>query len=160
MAGASLDFNLSDLTSWIEKLQARLADLTPLMADIGDSLLTSSMHRFETKTAPDGSAWAALAAATIRDRIRRDYGGENILQRSSALKLSLNSRPGPDQVIVSMGGSGNSTAYARIHQYGGQAGRGHKVKIKARSVLGLSPDDEKSIGVITERFLRESVEGE
>ena len=150
MPGASLDFDLSGLTSTLDRLQARLADLTPLMEEIGSSLLTSSQERFESKTAPDGSRWATLAAATIRDRLRRNYSAGDILLRSGSLRNSLNYRPGSDQVIVSMGGAGNSTAYARAQQMGYE-------KLKARPVLGLSTEDKQSVSTIADRFLEESL---
>lgn len=147
MSGASLEFDLSGFTDALDRLKSRLNDLTPLMAQIGEALLLSSQMRFETKTGPDGQGWAALAAATVRDRIRRRYGGANILQRTGALARSLNYRAGPDRVTVSLGGSGNSTAYAAFHQFGTR-------RFPARPVLGLSAEDERIISEIAETFMR------
>ena len=40
---------------------------------------------------------------------------------------------------------GSNVEYARIHQKGGMAGRGRKVKIPARPYLGVSKEDWKEI---------------
>lgn len=161
MAGASLDFDLSDIESRLSALQARLSNLTPLMEDIGSSLETSSSQRFESKTAPDGKRWPALAAATVRHRIRKGRDPRDMLQFSGDLRRSLNYRASADQVVISLGGAGNSTKYARAHQFGARINRvgvrvgGYVINIPARPVLGISRDDEAEISLIAEKFLGE-----
>lgn len=151
--GASLDYDLSAISARLGEIQDRLADLTPLMERIGASLLTSSQQRFESKTGPDGDKWPALAASTIAARRRAKASPNDILVFRGAMRLSLNYRTGRDNVVISMGGTGNSVAYSRLHQLGGRAGRGHKVKIQARPVLGLSRDDEAAIAKIVDQYV-------
>lgn len=43
---------------------------------------------------------------------------------------------------------GSASAYARIHHYGGAAGRGHKTILPARPVMGMTPEHEREIGQI------------
>ena len=157
MAGASLEYSLAPLEGLVERLRAGLNDLGPLMEDIGAELSASAQRRFETKQAPDGAAWEALAAATIARRLKAK-GGEgagDILVFSGALSQSVSYEAESDQVTITMGGSGNSTAYAAIHQFGGRAGRGRKVNIPARPVLGLSSEDEAAVGRIIEEYFWE-----
>ena len=164
MAGAGLEFSLDGITGKLEQLQTVFTDLTPLMDRIGAALEMSAQMRFETKTGPGGQKWQDLAASTIRERIRKGYGGQNILRRSGDLVRSLNTRSAPDRVIVSLGGSGNSTAYARAQHMGATIKRsgvnvgGFIIKIPARPSLGIDREDEKEIVNITDRFLKEVLE--
>ena len=43
---------------------------------------------------------------------------------------------------------GTNKKYARIHQFGGKAGRGKKVTIPARPYIGINDDDKREIGGI------------
>ncbi|MFZ4790366.1 MAG: phage virion morphogenesis protein [Candidatus Competibacteraceae bacterium] len=68
MAGASLDIqlqisNAAEVKAAFEGLQARLADLTPVFQDIGESMLNRTRERFNSQTAPDGTPWKALSPA-------------------------------------------------------------------------------------------------
>lgn len=164
MPGASLEFDLGAIERRFAEIQARLSDLTPLMEEIGSSLNTSTQQRFESKIAPDGKRWAAHAASTIRVRLRANSTAGDILVFSGTLSHSVNYRASSNQVIVSMGGAGNSTAYARAHQFGASISRkgvnigGYTITLPARPVLGISADDEKDIKIITEDFLRRLTE--
>jgi len=106
------------MAGFIERLQAALSDLTPLMEEIGAELLQSSQERFETHEAPSGEPWAALAASTVKQRLKKGYGEENILRRKGWLARSLHYQAESDQVTISMGGTGESIAYAATHQFG------------------------------------------
>ena len=59
--------------------------------------------------------------------------------------------PGDNAVFV--GPSGPASVYARIHDRGGMAGRGKKVKIPQRRYLFLQNEDREYI----ENFVREQV---
>jgi len=160
MAGASLEYSLAPLTGFVERLQAAFADLTPLMEEIGAELETSTQRRFETKQAPSGEPWAELAAATIKQRLKKGYGAVNILRRKGWLANSIHYQADSDGVVVSMGGTGNSIAYAAIHQFGGMAGRGRQTYIPARPVLGVSSEDELAIIKIVDNYFLEMSYGQ
>lgn len=49
----------------------------------------------------------------------------------------------PDSVEL-----GSQKVYAAIHHFGGKAGRGHKVTLPARPVMGMTPAHEHEIGDI------------
>lgn len=50
---------------------------------------------------------------------------------------------------------GSALIYAAIHHFGGQAGRGRKVTLPSRPVMGLNADDERRVG----DFLVAAIEG-
>ena len=50
----------------LEKLQASLGNLTPVMSEIGDRLEEKTRQRFETRTDPNGVPWKPWAESTHR----------------------------------------------------------------------------------------------
>jgi len=52
---------------------------------------------------------------------------------------------------------GNNRIYGAIHQFGGQAGRGHKVTLPARPYLGINGDDEVEITQISQRHVNRAL---
>jgi cobalamin biosynthesis protein CbiD len=69
MAGASLDIqltisNAAEVKAAFESLQARLADLTPVFQDIGESMLNRTRKRFEDSVAPDGTPPRGMGLTT------------------------------------------------------------------------------------------------
>lgn len=52
---------------------------------------------------------------------------------------------------------GTNRAYARIHQMGGQAGRGRQVTIPARPFLGLNKENRQEIGRIVNDHITEGL---
>ncbi|GHT89109.1 hypothetical protein AGMMS49960_07010 [Betaproteobacteria bacterium] len=51
------------------------AGMAPAMKEIGDSLVESTIRRFETGTGPDGSPWKPLKPGTVLERYRKMLGG-------------------------------------------------------------------------------------
>ena len=49
----------------LRNLQRAGANLRPALAEIGEQLVESTKKRFETSTAPDGSAWEENSASTL-----------------------------------------------------------------------------------------------
>ncbi|PJG86209.1 phage virion morphogenesis protein [Conservatibacter flavescens] len=68
------------------------------------------------------------------------YRSGKPLVDSEVLSESISSEYDNDNAIV-----GTNEPYAAIHQFGGMAGRGKKVKIPARPFLKLTPDDEEDL---------------
>ncbi|MBF0374965.1 MAG: phage virion morphogenesis protein [Alphaproteobacteria bacterium] len=150
----------------LRRLAARATDLTPAMEDIGQSLVTSALLRFESERGPDGKPWRLLSAATLlrrlggRAKIYKKNGDfrkgaatklaqAKILQDRGHLRSSIHFRARPDQVEV-----GSNMAYARIHQLGGEAGRkSARVQIPARPYLGLDDGDRADVTRILRAFL-------
>jgi phage virion morphogenesis protein len=98
------------------------------LADIGETLVASTLERFETSTAPDGTPWQPSHRAEKED-------GKTLVD-TGRLRGSIGYEVGPDSVSV-----GSNLVYARIHQLGGKAGRGHSVTLPPRPYLGISGAD-------------------
>lgn len=123
----------------------RVKDIDPLLDEIGASLETSTQQRFEAATDPEGKPWKRLAAATIAIR----GSGAQILRWKGELYDSVTHAVAPGSGVR----VGTNRKYARIHQLGGRAGRGHKVEIPARPFLGISAEDQKEIDTLAKDYL-------
>lgn len=141
----------------LARLRESGAKLRPVMAVIAQDLESSTKLRFTDGRGPDGKPWLPLSAATRISRAKRAAGGKVYVKnrtRTTAaftraflggmqplldtgrLRNSITSRASNDFAEV-----GTATVYARIHQFGGKAGRGRKVTIQARPFIGMSADD-------------------
>ncbi|MGD9539088.1 MAG: phage virion morphogenesis protein [Alphaproteobacteria bacterium] len=162
----------------LQALQERGKSMRPLMRDIGSYMVTSTLDNFERQQSPDGKPWQLLAASTVIARLggakkvftkkgsvrkpaMRRMGKLKILQLSGRLRQSITYRADRDEVLV-----GTNVIYARIHQFGGEAGRrlggrsrmtinglafpvgrtaGRRARIPARPFLGISERDRVAI---------------
>ena len=150
----------------IQGIRVKVADPSELMSGVAMLLESMSQQAF----IDEGPGWKKLAESTIEERTK-GRGGEfpeapswpgKILARrggDNGLLGSLFSDSGRDWAHVGAG-SGKSAAYAMIHQFGGQAGRGKKVTIPARPYMPITPtgDDitpeaEASITALTLEYL-------
>ena len=124
MSGTRITFDAAfdDATA-----SARLAELVARMDDVGgflkpvaEHLLNSTRARFADEKAPDGTPWARLRPATIRERERKKLTPIQILTRNtrSGLRASINARVDKDSVTI-----GTPKPYGAIHQLGGKISR-------------------------------------
>lgn len=145
-------------------LAARFGDLTGLMEGIGLTLESSTIERFETGRAPDGSAWTPSIRA-------RTEGGKTLVD-TSQLRSSITSEADATSVAI-----GTNKIYAGVHQFGatiraksapflmfalpGGLGlrRVKEVQIPARPFLGLSAEDEAEILAQTKDYARDALGG-
>ncbi|MBF0249961.1 MAG: phage virion morphogenesis protein [Alphaproteobacteria bacterium] len=138
---------LNGIAEKFERLQRRVADVSPLMDEIGSMLVASTQDRFERGVDPDGRPW------TPSGRVNMSQGTAKTLLDSGRLMSSITHEPGNSQVEV-----GSNVIYAAIHQLGGQAGRGLAATIPARPYLGVSAEDEREIGNIVDDYLAEALQ--
>jgi phage virion morphogenesis protein len=118
----------------LNELLRRGGDLSPAMASIGAELLSLTEGAF----AAQGPGWPPLAPSTIKGREKRGKWPGKMLQLSAGgLAASIQVESGADYVEI-----GSAKEYAAIHQFGGQAGRGHQVTIPARRYLPVSAQGE------------------
>ena len=120
--------------------------------------MVSTQRRFETGTAPDGSAWPASFRAGL-------VGGRTLVD-TGRLVQSITHNAQDDGVQV-----GTNVLYAAIHQFGGVISAvsakalsfligdrrvfARQVTIPARPFLGLDREDEDEIGLIARDWLLE-----
>jgi phage virion morphogenesis protein len=131
-------FNLNDgISPDLEKIKARLNDLTPAARIMGEIMMESIMTNFEKGGRP--KKWKALAAVTIQQRVLENKWPGRLLVRkgpAGGLMGAISYSAHPDKVVISA-----NKLYARIHQLGGMAGPGRKVEIPARPYLLVQDED-------------------
>ena len=141
----------------IQGIRAKVADPSELMSGVAMLLESMSQQAFRDQ----GPGWSPLAESTLAARTKAGSWPGQILNVSGGTGLlgSLFSDSGRDWAHVGAG-SGKSAAYATIHQFGGQAGRGKKVTIPSRPYMPITPtgDDitpeaEASITALTLEYL-------
>ena len=161
----------------LSALIARGSDISPLMAMLGGKLTDSTMDRFATSTAPDGSPWAPNAHTAIRQALDRNK--RSLSKRSGALtKTGKTIAAGKKPLIGETGALGTTidyqllgrdtveigsgTKYAATHQFGAKQGafgrskRGGPIPwgdIPARPFLGISAQDERTITSVINEYL-------
>ena len=140
---------------------------------IGARLETSTQHRFETETDPDGKPWPPSLRA-------KEEEGQTLTD-TGRLRASITHRLGPGEVAV-----GTNVVYAAVHQFGGETGprtirarnakalafpgRGGEIifrksvrhpgsKIPRRAFLGLDAGDRAMILETIHARLRRAVRG-
>lgn len=147
--------NDRNLRERLNRVADALENPEPLAADIERVLVSQSLQNFHHNGRP---AWAGLSAVTLEIYRKQGITPQGILQRSPAgLKASIQGDHDRDSATV-MAGSGQSKNYAAIHQFGGMAGRGRKVKIPARPYLPidengfLQPEAENAVGMVAGHY--------
>lgn len=112
-----------------------------LRRDMGEYLLGQVQDRLDEQRLVDGSPMPQSAAAIERD-------GKTLIDHHH-LYDSYGYNVLPSGVEI-----GSSSVYARIHHFGGQAGRGRAITIDARPVLGVDKADEDFLGKLVFAELR------
>lgn len=138
------------LMAALKRLAAAGRDLTPAMRKAAGVMADSVEENFEQEGRPD--KWKSLAASTIKQRTKQGTWPGKILQRRGNLARSITRHFDATSAVV-----GSNLAYARIHQLGGKAGRGHASEIPARPYLKLTEEDEADIIKSFNRFLSQAV---
>lgn len=127
-----------ELQKLLKKLAEKSQNLRPLMKNIAGIMQDSVEENFEKEGRP--AKWAPLAESTIKQRKKKGYWPGRILQRRGELATSTTSKYDENSALV-----GTNKVYAAIHQFGGNAGRGKKVKIPARPFLMLGEKENTEI---------------
>lgn len=123
-----------ELNQILDKLFEKTTDLKPLMKNIAGTMADAVEENFKQEGRPKG---VKLKESTIKVRTQKGYWPGKILQMRGELAASITSNYDESSAIV-----GTNKKYAAIHQFGGDAGRNKKTKIKARPYLKL---DEKNL---------------
>lgn len=146
-------FNMTEverLSSDVTKLSASVRDVTPILKLLALLGVRAVQRNFDTSTAPDGSAWKPLKNPRGGGRLWLSpgrFGGHTVhreggrsdkpLIDTAAMRNGINSDvSGPSTVRI--GASNLTKSRNAIHNFGGQAGRNHKVTIPKREYMGFS----------------------
>jgi phage virion morphogenesis protein len=164
MTGAAIqvDINTNAVAAALARAAEKAADLTPLMDQVGASLVASTQQRFFEQAGPDGTKWPASIRAKLT-------GGSTLIDTTN-LEGSITHIPHRDSVEV-----GTNVVYAAIHQFGGtiraKTAKGLRFKIgndfvvrksvtiPARPFLGIDAADAEEITQIATDWMDGLVEG-
>lgn len=145
MAGVTVIINDAEVMAKLKQLSA--LNSRAMLDEIGSYMQSVTKKRFKDSTGPDGKQWLPLAPRTLLARA----GGRKAAKKGGSLTAkplidrghlmaSITYQVGSDHVAI-----GTNMIYGAIHQFGGMAGRGRKVKISARPFLGVSPENRAEI---------------
>lgn len=125
----------------VGKASSKMGDTKKaLMASIGEALVSSTLKRFDAEEGPDGKPWQPSKRAAAESG--------KTLTDTAELRKSIGYAATASKVMV-----GSKAGYARIHQMGGKAGKGHKLTVPARPYLGVSKEDMEEVKAILAEFL-------
>ena len=151
MATMDLKAFCKKFKAYEKRVSARVA-WSELLGEVGNATKNATTRAFENQKSPFNESWKPLSPATLR----RKKGSLKLVE-SGHLKRSIQSHSDLRQKSVSVG---TNLEYAAIHQFGGRAGRGHKVNIPARAFLPVNAKGELAgqlkarIDKILEGFLK------
>ncbi len=129
----------------LRQLQERGDNLTPAMEKIAGIMHGAVEKNFDVEGRPK---WPALAASTIKQREKIGKWPGKMLERKGQMKKSWTASFDRNRAVV-----GTNWPVARIHELGGQAGRGHKATIPARPVRTLTARDIGDIKMVLMNYL-------
>lgn len=144
MAGVTVKIDDKEFQRRIEALRRGVIDATPLMKLWGEIAHASIVYNFEVGGRP---AWKKLSKVTVQLK-----GHDKILRGRTGNLARITVKPGSKSVLL--GTSPASRAYAAIQNFGGQAGRGRKVKVPARPFMVLQPEDKTEMAAVAKRYLQ------
>lgn len=146
MAGTHITFTVDDaaLRTMLKRQAQPETDTTSdrgtLAARIGERLVKTTRERFKTQTAPDGTPWKKLEAATILRKQKAKKNPDKILTLDGYLGgNAAGGGQGPrfqpiDDYTVEVG---VNAKYGAIHQFGGEIQKpSRQATVRYRSVAG------------------------
>ena len=152
MAGAAIRVRAEEAAARLRGVESRGENLAPVLRAFGQYLLGSIERNFAAGGRP--TAWEPLKLATkvawhtrrsswwskgggMTAKGRAAWEGRKPLTDTGRLRRSIQvAEVTPRSVTI-----GTNLVYAAIHQFGGLAGRGRKVRIPARPYLVFQEED-------------------
>ncbi|OBX06611.1 phage morphogeneis protein [Gallibacterium salpingitidis] len=136
MIKITLEDNASDK---LAKIAIQLQHPKKLYGVLGETLKKIHKKRFEQEVDPEGKKWKALDDSTLTQKQKKNKSLKILRQDGY---LSDKTAYNYDDNSLEFG---SDAKYARIHQFGGKTGRGHKTTLSARPWLGVNKDDEAAL---------------
>lgn len=132
-----ITLNHTQAVNSLQKIANQLEQPRRLYGILGETLKKIHTARFKAEQDPDGNNWKPLAGSTLALKRKRGKSTK-ILRQDGYLADKTAYNITNDNVEF-----GSQEVYARLHQFGGNAGRGNKVAIPARPWLGVGDKDEQ-----------------
>lgn len=159
-----IQYNIGPSKAALAKAKALLQDMTPVYRDIGEYLIPVHRKRFAAGVGPDGTAWTPKKQSTLDRYEALGYGklSRPLIGPSKRLSREIQSVVSRNGVIV-----GSSLIYARVMQEGAVKGsfgadrHGRPLpwgNIPARTIFGLSLDDQTAIVEIVDEHLGDTLQ--
>jgi len=115
----TIELKDAEIQAALSGLEALLADLSPVMNEIGDFLVTATKDRMAAGKTPEGSPFAPRSAATLAIYARRKITfGPTPLRQSGEMGQQIAHSYGPDSVQV-----GSNAIQAAVMQFGAAQGQ-------------------------------------
>lgn len=168
-----VDVDVAKVQSMLGLLSKRLSGtgMRGVFKSLSVILRNDMVRNFKNMASPSGQPWQELSPATKLQRLRKSKGkhfkkgkpltqgnlsayGQRalvgnfaILRSTSGLMNSIGNPANGGVLNISERhvSVGSRLPYAAIHQLGGKAGRGGKVRIPARPFVGMSANAERQI---------------
>lgn len=157
----SLEVKGDDPALAFAELDRRLTDLSPIMAQIAEFLLETTLARFQQGVAPDGSPWAPKSPSTIAayQARKQAFSYRPLIGATRSLSSAANfaTASGQDWARIS-----SRAIQSAVMQLGAKKGAfgankaGRPIPwgdIPARPFLGTSAEDQAGLVAILEQML-------
>ncbi|MCU0826648.1 MAG: phage virion morphogenesis protein [Tabrizicola sp.] len=156
MTTPTIIIQTDEITPALERVWAALENPLPLMQHLGEYFVKSTIDRFPSGRAPDGSVWAPKSPVTIAaqgGRRTNRLDTRPLFGPSGALSSTINYEAFPDRVEW-----GSPMVYAAMQQFGGSKSAFPHLwgDIPARPFLGVSAEDEVQVLDIIGDYLSEA----
>lgn len=147
MSDAAFEIEIIDqeIKELLNKLYSRYTNLTPVMRRIAVIMHNAVEENFEQEGRP---RWAALKPSTIRQREYKGHWPGKILQQRGQMAASVSMKSGADFAKVT-----TADIRAKIHHFGGKAGKGHKATIPARPFMKITSKEMGDIRLSLRDYL-------
>lgn len=129
-----------DVFSVFNQVSERAAAPAPMLDEIGAYLDSDVTKRFYDSETPDGTKWLPSQRAEAEN-------GKTLIDSTILMKGVTHDIRGQDLL------HGLTEKYAAIHQFGGKAGRGKKITIPKREIIGISGKQQSRIDKISMRWV-------
>lgn len=131
-----IDVNDKQVQTKLSAIARQLKQPRKLYGVLGETVKKLHKERFKQELSPEGKKWKALSPATVE--LKRKRGKSQRILRQDGYLSDKTAYNYDDKRLE----FGSDAKYARLHQFGGQVGRGRKVNIPARPWLGISSNDK------------------
>lgn len=137
---------IDELQADLKRIKRELDNTSPLLEDLQEAALSKVEEAFiDGKSTVTMQKWQELSPVTKAYKKRKNLSEKKLIARNK-LRMNINGRILNDTVKI-----GTNVHYAAIHEYGGMAGKNHKVKIPARPYMPV--DKNGKMGKSLERII-------
>jgi phage virion morphogenesis protein len=135
--------NITKVQNKIKDINKRCQNPETMLGVIAEMGRRDIIDHFKMEEGPNGKSWQKLKSSTIKKK-----GSDGILKDKGILRNSIRTKTSSNLAIVF-----TNIPYAKIHNYGGQAGRHNSVNIIKREFMYLSNIVQKNIMIKLAKFL-------